>query len=136
MSFSAIRLIFNNNSPLYLLPDTTTLPVRKRSLRIKEIDIPNNEQASSELLSKFRVVHYFVVDWAFNFLFQPLNLMKLKKIFGSLLTVLGAVTLLYAAYIFITSKTPEWRTLIVCSVIGLLFFSSGIGLIKGLKDEN
>ncbi|MBO9702056.1 MAG: hypothetical protein J7604_17745 [Sporocytophaga sp.] len=62
--------------------------------------------------------------------------MSLKKIFGAILTLLGAATLLYAAFTFINNKNPEWRTLIVCSIIGLLFFSSGIGLIKGLKDDN
>lgn len=62
--------------------------------------------------------------------------MNLKKIFGAILTLLGAATLLYAAITFVNNKNPEWRTLIVCSVIGLIFFSSGIRLIKGIKDDN
>jgi uncharacterized membrane protein len=60
--------------------------------------------------------------------------MTLKKVLGSILTFLGIITLLYGAYIFISEVKTDWKTLIVCSILGMIFFSAGIGLIKGIKD--
>lgn len=63
--------------------------------------------------------------------------MNLKRIFGSILTTLGIVGLIYAAFMFIQGQGGEsWKTLIVLSILGLIFFTSGIGLIKGTKDES
>jgi uncharacterized membrane protein len=64
--------------------------------------------------------------------------MNLKRIFGALLTVLGIVGLIYAAVLFVntTSETRSIKALIIYSIIGLLFFISGIGLIRTTKDES
>jgi len=60
--------------------------------------------------------------------------MTLKKVLGTILTFLGSITLLYGAYIFISAAKTDWKTLIVCFILGMIFFSAGIGLIKGIKE--
>ena len=63
--------------------------------------------------------------------------MNLKRIFGAVLTVLGIVSLIYAAYVFANTSTQEQnvKTTLVYGILGLVFFVSGIGLIKTTKDE-
>ncbi len=60
--------------------------------------------------------------------------MNVKRIFGTILTVLGIIGLIYTGYELI-NKSTSYRSLIVIGVIGLIFFSSGIGLVKNTKDE-
>lgn len=60
--------------------------------------------------------------------------MNVKRIFGTILTVLGIIGLIYTGYELINNST-NYTTLIVIGVIGLIFFSSGIGLVKNTKDE-
>lgn len=55
--------------------------------------------------------------------------MKLKAVFGALLTLLGAAGLIYAAILFV-NDAQGWRPLLVYGILGLIFFISGIGLIK------
>ncbi len=64
--------------------------------------------------------------------------MNLKRIFGTILTILGIVGLIYAAYIFMNTSGGErsYKTLAVYGVLGLIFFMSGIGLVKQTKDES
>ena len=63
--------------------------------------------------------------------------MNLKRIFGALLTILGIGGLIYAAVAYATGApgNQNTRMLITFGVLGLLFFGSGIGLIKNTKDE-
>ncbi|PLK46043.1 MULTISPECIES: hypothetical protein [Emticicia] len=63
--------------------------------------------------------------------------MNLKRIFGSILTVLGIAGLIYAAVLFVntTGGTKNIKALIIYGIIGLIFFSSGINLIRTTKDE-
>ncbi|MCO6146467.1 hypothetical protein [Flavobacterium sp. NRK1] len=63
--------------------------------------------------------------------------MNLKRVFGAILTILGIVSLIYAAYIFANTSTGEQniKTTAIYGVLGLIFFISGIGLIKRTKDE-
>jgi len=63
--------------------------------------------------------------------------MNLKRVFGAILTVLGIISLIYAAYIFANTSTGEQniKTTAMYGVLGLIFFISGIGLIKRTKDE-
>ena len=63
--------------------------------------------------------------------------MNLKRIFGALLTLLGTAGLIYAAVIFVnnTSGSRDTKSLIVFGIIGLIFFISGISLIRTTKDE-
>jgi uncharacterized membrane protein len=60
--------------------------------------------------------------------------MNVKRIFGTILTILGVVGLIYAGMGFV-NQSENSRGLIVYGIIGLIFFVSGIGLIKNTKDE-
>lgn len=64
--------------------------------------------------------------------------MNLKRIFGAILTVLGIVGLIYAAVIFAnTSNGPHAvKVAIIYCVLGLIFFISGISLVRTTKDES
>jgi uncharacterized membrane protein len=63
--------------------------------------------------------------------------MNLKRIFGAVLTVLGIVSLIYAAQVFLsaTENTRDTKTLVIYGILGLLFFVSGINLVRTTKDE-
>ncbi len=71
---------------------------------------------------------------------KPKNLiiMNMKRIFGALLTVLGAGALIYAAYIFANTSTGEYsiKTTAVYGIVGLIFFIAGIGLVKRTRDDS
>jgi uncharacterized membrane protein len=64
--------------------------------------------------------------------------MNIKRIFGSILTVLGILGLIYAAYTFINTsgETRDVKSLAVYGILGLIFFISGIGLVKNTKDQS
>lgn len=61
--------------------------------------------------------------------------MDLRKVFGATLTILGTLALIYAAYAFITGTKNDWKTLVVCTILGIIFFSSGINLIKSYSSD-
>lgn len=63
--------------------------------------------------------------------------MNLKRIFGAILTILGIIGLIYAAYIFAGTSTAAQNIKVtaIYGIVGLIFFISGIGLIKTTKDE-
>jgi len=60
--------------------------------------------------------------------------MNIKRVFGTILTLLGITGLIYAAYMFMSSSNE--KSLAVYGILGLIFFVSGIGLIKRTKDES
>lgn len=64
--------------------------------------------------------------------------MNLKRVFGTILTTLGIIGLIYAAYLFVNMSggTQSYKVLGIYGVLGLIFFVSGIGLIKTTKDES
>jgi hypothetical protein len=64
--------------------------------------------------------------------------MNIKRIFGALLTVLGIAGLIYAAVVFMNSGNGAGaiKTLIIFGVLGLLFFGTGISLVRTTKDES
>jgi len=64
--------------------------------------------------------------------------MNLKRIFGAILTILGIIGLIYAAYVFANTTTASQniKTTAIYGIIGLIFFISGIGLIKTTKDAS
>jgi uncharacterized membrane protein len=64
--------------------------------------------------------------------------MNLKRIFGAILTVLGIAGLIYTAVIFANTSggTHDVKGLIIYGILGLLFFISGIGLVRTTKDES
>jgi predicted Na+-dependent transporter len=64
--------------------------------------------------------------------------MNLKRIFGALLTLLGIAGLIYAAVLFVngSASTGNTKALIIYGILGLLFFISGISLVRTTKDES
>jgi len=63
--------------------------------------------------------------------------MNIKRIFGALLTMLGIGGLIYAAIMFANHASGGHNTklLITFGILGLLFFGSGISLVRTTKDE-
>ncbi len=63
--------------------------------------------------------------------------MNLKRIFGAILTVLGIAGLIYAAIMFANASGSgqNVKVLIIYGGLGLLFFISGISLVRLTKDE-
>jgi len=61
--------------------------------------------------------------------------MNVKRTFGTILTILGIIGLIYAGYAFV-NHSQNTRGLMVYGIIGLIFFVSGIGLVKNTKDES
>ncbi|HMK07266.1 MAG TPA: hypothetical protein VK476_07030 [Flavobacterium sp.] len=64
--------------------------------------------------------------------------MNVKRIFGSLLTVLGIIGLIYAAYVFANTggETRDVKSLIIYGGLGVVFFFAGIGLVRNTRDES
>lgn len=64
--------------------------------------------------------------------------MNIKRIFGSILTVLGMVGLIYGAILFVntTGGMRDIRALIIYGVLGLIFLISGLSLVRTIKDES
>ena len=60
--------------------------------------------------------------------------MNVKRTFGTVLTLLGIIGLIYTGYELI-HKSTDYISLIVVGIIGLIFFSSGISLVRNTKDE-
>jgi len=61
-----------------------------------------------------------------------------KKMFGIILTVLGIAGLIAAAVSFVNAKSGSYniKLIIVYAVLGALFFTAGIGLIRNTKDTS
>lgn len=64
--------------------------------------------------------------------------MNLKRIFGALLTALGIGGLIYTAVIFsgTSGETRDVKSLIIYGILGIIFFVSGISLVRTTKDES
>jgi len=62
--------------------------------------------------------------------------MNLKRIFGALLTLLGIGGLIYVAVTCATIKGASLNvvSMVIFGSLGLLFFISGISLIRTTKD--
>jgi len=61
-----------------------------------------------------------------------------KKMFGVILTVLGIAGLIGAAFYFVNSGGGAHTTKVITTftILGAIFFFSGIGLIKNTKDKS
>lgn len=64
--------------------------------------------------------------------------MNLKRIFGALLTGLGIGGLIYTAVVFANTSgdTKDVKDLIIYGILGIVFFVSGISLVRTTKDES
>ena len=60
--------------------------------------------------------------------------MNLKRTFGAILTVLGIIGLIYTG-VSIINHSGQITTLVVIGVIAILFFFTGISLVRATKDE-
>jgi len=60
--------------------------------------------------------------------------MDIKKLFGTVLTLLGIGGLVYTAILF-GNSTGTTKQLIVFGVLGAIFFFSGIGLIRNTSKN-
>ncbi|MFA6085765.1 hypothetical protein [Mucilaginibacter sp.] len=60
--------------------------------------------------------------------------MNLKRTFGAILTVLGIIGLIYTG-VQIIQHTGAATTLIVVGLISIIFFFTGISLVRDTKDE-
>lgn len=59
--------------------------------------------------------------------------MNLKRTFGAILTILGIIGLIYTG-IGIVQHTGQVTTQVVVGIIGLIFFYTGISLIRNTAD--
>jgi hypothetical protein len=81
-------------------------------------------RSCGHVLCIFVIIHYFKKTME-------------KRIFGVILTILGIVGLLFAGYNFVAANRETHqhiRAEAVSSLLGLLFFFGGIGLIRNTKD--
>ncbi|GGK80293.1 hypothetical protein ACD591_09810 [Rufibacter glacialis] len=66
--------------------------------------------------------------------------MNLKRTFGAILTILGIVGVIWGAYAFLAGGdsvggvSMNQFSSVVPFIVGLIFFFTGISLIKGTKD--
>jgi uncharacterized membrane protein len=60
--------------------------------------------------------------------------MNLKRTFGAILTTIGIIGLIYAG-ISIMQHSAKTTPIIVVGILGMIFFFSGIGLIKTTADQ-
>ena len=63
--------------------------------------------------------------------------MNIKRVFGTLLTLLGIGALIYAGVVFMDKSVgnTDIKSIILYGALGLLFFFSGIKLVSNIKDE-
>jgi uncharacterized membrane protein len=63
--------------------------------------------------------------------------MNIKRFFGGLLTVLGIASLIYTAILFanLSNGNQGIRSIVIYGILGLLFFISGISLIRTVRDN-
>ncbi|MDR3696954.1 hypothetical protein [Mucilaginibacter sp.] len=60
--------------------------------------------------------------------------MNLKRTFGAILTVLGIIGLIYTG-IGIINHSGNYTTLTVVGVITIIFFFTGISLVRTTNDD-
>ncbi|MFC4094337.1 hypothetical protein [Euzebyella saccharophila] len=60
--------------------------------------------------------------------------MDLKKIFGTVLTLLGIGGLIYTGVLF-ANEQGTTKMLIVYGVLGAIFFFSGVGLVRNTSSK-
>ena len=106
----------------------------------------NLTENSNNLLLINCVMIYNIILFRFVQLLQhnhyikyfKIKIMNLNRIFGSILTLLGIAGLIYTAVLFsqTSGSNRDIKTLIIYGVLGILFFSTGISLVKTTKDES
>jgi len=69
-----------------------------------------------------------------SYIKDTLPTMNLKRTFGAILTVLGIIGLIYTG-VEVINHSGQTTTLIVTGIISILFFFTGISLVRTTKDE-
>ncbi|MGI9551468.1 MAG: hypothetical protein ACR2MT_09730 [Aurantibacter sp.] len=59
--------------------------------------------------------------------------MDLKKVFGTVLTLLGIGGLVYTAILF-ANDSGTTKMMMVYGILGAIFFFAGVGLIRNTKN--
>jgi len=64
--------------------------------------------------------------------------MNLKRIFGAVLTLLGIVSLVSAAVMFVNNSvgSKDVKALLTYGTLGFVFFVSGISLVRTTRDDS
>lgn len=64
--------------------------------------------------------------------------MNVKRTFGVLLTVLGIMGLIYAAFVFLNTSGGAYnmKAMLTYGVLGAVFFVAGIGLVRNTQDTD
>ncbi|NUO00573.1 MAG: hypothetical protein HUU01_08155 [Saprospiraceae bacterium] len=64
--------------------------------------------------------------------------MDIKKIFGVILTLLGISSLIYTAILFNNTSggVRDVKSLVIYGILGIMFFSAGIGLVRTIKEAS
>jgi len=60
--------------------------------------------------------------------------MNLKRVFGAILTILGIGGLIYTG-IGVINHSGDVTVLVVVGIIAIMFFFTGISLVRTTKDE-
>jgi hypothetical protein len=60
--------------------------------------------------------------------------MNLKRVFGAILTILGIGGLIYTG-IGVINRNGDITVLVVVGIISIMFFFTGISLVRTTKDE-
>ncbi len=60
-----------------------------------------------------------------------------KRVLGIILSILGIAGLIYAGIVFMNSSagTRSIKTIIFTGILGAVFFSAGISLVRNTKDK-
>lgn len=69
-----------------------------------------------------------------NLLLSKYFIMNLKRTFGTVLTILGILGLVYTGYLVLQGGGAITQ-LLVFGILGFIFFVYGINLVKTTKDE-
>ena len=60
--------------------------------------------------------------------------MNVKRTFGTILSILGIIGLIYTGASII-QRNGDYTTLTVIGIISIIFFFTGISLVRNTKDE-
>ncbi|MDB5123807.1 MAG: hypothetical protein JWP94_1936 [Mucilaginibacter sp.] len=60
--------------------------------------------------------------------------MNLKRVFGAILTILGIIGLIYTGF-GVINHSGDITVLVVVGILAIIFFFTGISLVRTTKDE-
>ena len=83
------------------------------------------------MVTKLIWIAICVVNGTLNFTIIKMNV---KRTFGTILTVLGIIGLIYTG-IAVIQRNGDTTALVVVGILGLIFFLTGISLVRNTKDE-